>query len=43
MHRPPEGQGRNGVMRAQLQTEFNLIHDFNKIICHAGISILQAV
>ncbi len=49
VHRPPEGQGRNGVTRAQSggprspSTRSITIHDFIKILCHVGFSILQAV
>ncbi len=49
VHRPPEGQGRNGVTRAQSggprspSTRGITIHDFIKILCHVGFSILQAV
>ncbi len=41
VHRPPEGQGRNGVTRAQ--SGGITIHDFITILCHVGFSILQAV
>ncbi len=53
MHRPPEGQGQNGVTRAQSWTgggEISqfffrniMIHNFITILCHVGFSILQVV
>ncbi len=51
MHRPLEGQGLNGVTRAQSRTWGVVpprlgditIHNFITILCHVGFSILQAV
>ncbi len=54
VNRPPEGQGQNGVTRAQSQTEgvagprspsarSITTHNFIKILSHVVFSILQAV
>ncbi len=62
VHRPPEGQGQNGVTRAQSWTGGGwrlgvadmakiskfffrniTIHNFIRILCHVGFSILQVV
>ncbi len=50
VHRPPEGQGRNGITRAQSRTREGgitihnsrfTIHDFITIYCHVGFSICK--
>ncbi len=47
VHRPPEGQRRNGVTRAQSQTGGGGPRSPSgrsiTILCHVGFSILQAV